>query len=564
MMKYTYTLGLCLLFSAVLTAQKAPDFTITDYNGKVHKLYEDYLDQGKVVMIKIMFVICPPCNSIAPSVQALYEDFGEGREDVEFFELSNKSWDTNSAVKGFGEKHGLTFPGAGVDGGALAAVDPYVAGTFGRFLGTPTFIVIDKDGNVDFAVNFSNLKSAIEDALDDTGGCSNAFSGEVDTTAGAIAVSLKSDVPGSMVYQLNPDSASAYGYNCEFTFPPQALQYYVEVEKDGEDLLGLSTKDIVFTVRHLLGLQPFTKSEEKLAADFNANNVVSAQDISEMRKLILGVKPENTFHNSWRFWNTDTDFSHDTTGVLIPPLIERVALMDLVDANVSGNFEGVKLGDVSGDINQFFGEPNRTRSKQEFFFDDAYVSKGQLVEVDIISKEALTISAIQGGILLSGSAHTFMGHLDLDFHVRDTREGISLIGYTPYDVHVNKGDKLYSVSFIAENSGWVSDLISKATGVTRSLVMYGDDSEAEYDLKPMPHKRGISLSPNPTSGHLNVYCGSDIQEISVLTTSGLMANPFVSVKGKNAMIDMSSLNNGLYFLQIKCDHKMDIHRVVKH
>ena len=563
MMKYVYTLWLWLLALAALSAQKAPDFTITDYNGKVHKLYEDYLDEGKVVMIKIMFVICPPCNSVAPSVQALYEEFGEGAEDVEFFELSNKSWDTNSAVEGFADKHGLTFPGAGVDGGALAAVDPYVSGTFGRFLGTPTFIVIDKDGNVDFGVSFSNLKAAIEDALDDTGGCSNAFSGQIDTSAGPIAVSMKSDVQGSAIYLLNPDSASSYSYNCEFTFPPQALQYYVEVDKDGSDLEGLSTKDIVFTVRHLLGLAPFTTSEEKIAADFNANNVVSAQDISEMRKLILGVKPENTFHNSWRFWSTDTDFSHDTTGVLIPPLLERVPLMDLVNDMVSGDFKGVKLGDVSGDINPFLTGPNKTRTTQIFFFKDEYIHKGERADLNIFSNERLTISGIQGGLHLKGSDHTFQGHLDLDFHIRDTREGIRMIGYTPYDVHVDKGDVIYSVSFIADASGWLSDLISVSDGSTRSLVMYGDDTEIAYELKPQPYNRATVVAPNPTSDEVSVYCGSEIRNITVVANSGLVLTPPMSIKGQNAMIDLSGLAEGIYYIQLKCDHRTELRKVVK-
>ena len=130
MTKKANVLLFSLLACTLCFAQKAPDFTITDYNGQTHTLYEDYLDEGKVVMLKIMFVACPPCNLSAPGVQALYEEFGEGMEDVQFFDLSNKSWDSNDAMRGFGEKHGLTFPGAGADGGSLSAVGPYTSGTF--------------------------------------------------------------------------------------------------------------------------------------------------------------------------------------------------------------------------------------------------------------------------------------------------------------------------------------------------------------------------------------------------------------------------------------------------
>lgn len=49
-----------LLSSLSLRAQLAPDFTVTDIDGQVHHLYDDYLIHGKTVMIKIFFTTCPP------------------------------------------------------------------------------------------------------------------------------------------------------------------------------------------------------------------------------------------------------------------------------------------------------------------------------------------------------------------------------------------------------------------------------------------------------------------------------------------------------------------------
>lgn len=44
----------CLSFQ--LTAQQVPDFTLVDLNGNEHKIYEDYLDQGKPVFISFFGV----------------------------------------------------------------------------------------------------------------------------------------------------------------------------------------------------------------------------------------------------------------------------------------------------------------------------------------------------------------------------------------------------------------------------------------------------------------------------------------------------------------------------
>jgi thiol-disulfide isomerase/thioredoxin len=142
------------------SAQMAPDFTITDSHGNEHTLYADYLDQGKTVLIKIFFTTCPPCNAIASYMEPLYEDWGSGNYDVEFFELSDKNFDTDVKVNTYQTNHGQTYPAAGYEGGSLAAVAPYEQGQFGPFYGTPTFIVIAPDGTMDYDVRgFNNAET---------------------------------------------------------------------------------------------------------------------------------------------------------------------------------------------------------------------------------------------------------------------------------------------------------------------------------------------------------------------------------------------------------------------
>ncbi len=147
------------------SGQLAPDFTITDSQGQSHTLYADYLNQGKSVMIEIFFTTCPPCNAIAPYMEPLYEEWGSGNNDVEFFDLSDKSFDLNTLVNNYKTNHGHTYPAAGSEGGSLAAVSPYKAGMFGPFTGTPTFIVIAPDGTVQYDI-FGNNSAATIEALD--------------------------------------------------------------------------------------------------------------------------------------------------------------------------------------------------------------------------------------------------------------------------------------------------------------------------------------------------------------------------------------------------------------
>ena len=62
----------------------------------LYEVITDYLNQGKTVMIEIFFTTCPPCNAIAPLIEPLYQDWGGGDYDVEFFDLSNKNFDTDA------------------------------------------------------------------------------------------------------------------------------------------------------------------------------------------------------------------------------------------------------------------------------------------------------------------------------------------------------------------------------------------------------------------------------------------------------------------------------------
>lgn len=564
-MKTIYTLVSIVAACTLLSAQKAPDFTITDYNNKVHKLYDDYLDNDKVVVLKIMFVTCPPCNIAAPQVQDLYEFFGEGMEDVEFFDLSNKSWDTNASLEGYADKHSLTFPGAGVDGGALTAVDPYVSGEFGRFRGTPTFVVIDRDGNVNFDVSLSLLKAAIEDALDDTGGCSNAFSGEITGADSAIDVSLKSDVVGATVYRLNPDGHPEYSYECQFTFPPQALEYFIEVNKDGEDLIGVSTKDIVFIVRHLLGTDIFESTEEKIAADFTANDVVSARDISEMRKLILGVNAENKDHNSWRFWSTDSDFSNDTTGVLIPDLIERVPLMDVVDSISSGDFAGVKLGDVSGDINPFFGPPTTTRSDLVLRFDDQWVEAGEMVDIEFVYEDNLTISGIQLTMEINAPHKAIICDPALEFHSRGSKTFMNAMAYTAFDVHVDKLEPVFTLQFKAERSGLASEMFALKSNPTPALILLGNNDELSFRIESNPLELGSIVWPNPAHNSLQVSSEENIQAVNLYGNNGQMILQKTSqIDSKVIELDLSDIPSGIYYCRIKTENGEEVQRVIKH
>ena len=73
---------ICLSFAS-LSAQDAPNFIVEATDGNEYELYADFLDQGKTVVLELMFTSCPPCNSFAPYSEMIYKDWGKGDYDVE-------------------------------------------------------------------------------------------------------------------------------------------------------------------------------------------------------------------------------------------------------------------------------------------------------------------------------------------------------------------------------------------------------------------------------------------------------------------------------------------------
>jgi len=144
-----------------LSAQDAPDFTVTDTHGNEHSLYADYLDQGKTVMLDLFYVDCPPCNAIAPLMEPLYQKWGAGNGDVEFISLVRFTTDDDVRVLEFEEEHGTTWPAASGDGGGPEALNLYTLGQWGPFIGYPTLLVIAPDRSVQFDAWQSSLSGTI-------------------------------------------------------------------------------------------------------------------------------------------------------------------------------------------------------------------------------------------------------------------------------------------------------------------------------------------------------------------------------------------------------------------
>jgi hypothetical protein len=73
---------------------------------------------------------------------------------------------------------------------------------------------------------------------------------------------------------------------------------------------------------------------------------------------------------------------------------------------------------------------------------------------------------------------------------------------------------------------------------------------------------GVIIFPNPTTGLIGIHFERDIQQIVLIDHTGRQVY-YGQPESKNPTLDLSELNNGIYFLQILTDRGTATHKIVK-
>jgi len=165
--------------------------------------------------------------------------------------------------------------------------------------------------------------------------------GTVSTESGATLEGAMVTNTSSLLVQTdmtNVDGEYAFDFNI------MGEDYAITAAKNNDWLNGVSTLDLVMIQRHILGLNQLNSGYKLVAADINNDENVTAVDLVELRKLILGIYTELPNNQSWRF----IDAKQSLSSVNPWPINEEVNISSIADDMMSEDFVAAKVGDVNG------------------------------------------------------------------------------------------------------------------------------------------------------------------------------------------------------------------------
>ncbi len=254
-----------------------------------------------------------------------------------------------------------------------------------------TVYVWDEKDNFDFCTVYLTL-------VDNNGACggvtaNSRIGGQIVTESGEeltqISVELMSSIPEYPLFA-NTDSDGEFA----FYDIPMFIDYQINSTKDDDYLNGVTTLDLVLIQKHILGLNELDGPYKMIAADANNDEKISAIDLIELRKLILGVNAELPKNDSYRFPIKNQGMSNTNPW----PFIETIEIDGLNADMMDNDFIGVKIGDVNGSAVHGLQADGDTESRNlglvDLYYEDV-ISNIESISVPVKLNNDISLNGMQ-------------------------------------------------------------------------------------------------------------------------------------------------------------------------
>ena len=335
----------------------------------------------------------------------------------------------------------------------------------------PNGVATTWEGRV-YAVDAAGNESYCEVTLrivDSNDACEDTNSGASVSVSGFIADRFTQTIESAEVTLGGLSRMTPVEGTYAFEDMPVGNNYRLDAQKVDDYMNGVSTLDLVLIQKHILGLSKFESPYQVFAADINNDKNISAIDLVELRKLILGIYRELPNNESWRFADAEPTFDDPLNPF---PFAERINIVFLSE-NMIEDFVGVKVGDVSGNaIANSLQVSSRSNEMLTFRVDDQNIDAGELVRVAISSAEFTDVTAFQFTMNLAGLefAGIESGAIAMTEENIAVHKGALTFAWTHVNGITEANDVLFTLTFKALAGINLRDAISLGSNITYASV----------------------------------------------------------------------------------------------
>lgn len=439
--------------------------------------------------------------------------------------------------------------------------------------------VEDEEGNADFCKTVVIVQDNNNLCPDPTTFTKSNISGLVKTSENKGIVNVDIDLydKGGLFKSNKSSSAGFYAF-----YDLNVDQDYVIKPVANNDYLnGVSTADIVKMQKHILGQELIVDPYILIAADVNKSGTITAADLSEIRKLILGNVSKFNKLNSWVFIPSDFHFA-DPSAPYNYPTEKNVKT---VEETMNANFVGVKIGDINLSAKLNFNAKSESRSDASLLLnvEDKELSENEDYTMEIRSDNFQSISGMQFTLQFDASKLKYNGISSSAIHIDDNNIGINDIqnGRIAFSWNengsksVNRKDVLFKIHFIAisdvkiQDAVIINSTIAQAEAYNTNLdimnvQLVARNSQADYSTfilyqnVPNPFKDATSIqfyTPSSMDVKLSIYdmSGKMILYKELESSGGLNSIKLNKNKFPSA---------GIYYYRLDSNNATDTKRLV--
>lgn len=448
----------------------------------------------EIVNCKAPLAYCQ--NGIVVDLMPMDTD-GDGQVDDGMVEIWAEDLDAGSSHS-CGYDLTFSFDSLGLEQARLYNCDSLANNPNGNRFDVRIYIT-DENGNQSVCNNFIIVQ-------DNNGACTNqiqsaVIAGRITTEDAEHVSEVEVSLQGAGNTMIKTENDGAYA------FPPMPYggQYTVVPQRNYDFMNGVSTADLVAIQRHLLGHQQLDSPYKLIAADANNSQEITAKDISELRKLILGIQDEIPGNTSWKFVDKAYVFA-DPNNALNESYPEAYPINGLNTNMMNVDFVAVKVGDVNGSVkpNELLGTQVRSLAGELNLEVDALTYEaGELVNVPVYAKNFEGFTGYQFTLHFDRDQLIFndlrAGQLDVNqgnFGLNRVGEGVITTSWNGTASDINAEEPLFTLEFRANRAGSLVDELFISSEVTAAEA---------YDINDEFYGVRLDYRSNAAKGLFTLY-----------------------------------------------------------